>query len=45
MMLTVLGDRSGREVLSLQHKDLSSVPSTGVKGLGVAVLAYNPPQR
>lgn len=26
-------------------KDLSSVPSTGVKGLGVAVLAYNPPQR
>ena len=28
-----------------QHKDQSSVPSTGVKGLGVAVLAYNPPQR
>lgn len=45
MMLTVLGDRSGREVLSLQHKDLSSVPNTAVEGLGVAVLVYNPRQR
>lgn len=44
-MLRVLEDRSGREVLSLQHKDLSSVPSTAVESLGMAVLAYNPPQR
>lgn len=39
------GDSSGKEVLALQRKDLSLMPSTGVKDLGVAVHVYNPSQR